>query len=168
MSISVRRLAPDDWQTWRDVRLAALADAPHAFGSSLAKEQAYEEADWRDWLQPDRGMKAVADAQATAVGLVGAWLPGDRDGAVELYSMWVQPSWRGRGFGDLLITEVLDWARAGNHKRVDLWVVDGNPTAERLYRRHGFRPTEEYQPHPGDPGVRERVMTLDLTALRPA
>jgi GNAT superfamily N-acetyltransferase len=163
MSISVRRLGPDDWQTWRDVRLAALAEAPHAFASSLAKEQGYDEAGWRDWLHPDRGMKAVAHAQMAAVGLIGAWLPEDRHGAVELYSMWVQPAWRGRGVGDLLVTEVLDWARACQHSRVDLWVIEANPTAERLYRRHGFRPTDEYQPHPGQPDVRERIMTRDLT-----
>ena len=163
MSISVRRLGPDDWQTWRDVRLAALAEAPHAFASSLAKEQGYDEAGWRDWLHLDRGMKAVADTQTATVGLVGAWLPEDRHGAVELYSMWVQPSWRGRGLGDLLVTEVLDWARERHHKRVDLWVVDGNPIAERLYQRHGFRLTEEYQPHPGNADTRERIMTRDLT-----
>jgi GNAT superfamily N-acetyltransferase len=164
MSVSVRRLGPDDWQTWRDVRLAALAEAPYAFASSLAKEQAYDEAGWRDWLQPDRGMKAVAHARTATVGVVGAWLPEDRHGAVELYSMWVQPAWRGRGVGDLLITEVLDWARERHHPRVDLWVVDANPTAERLYQRHGFRLTEESQPHPGNPHVLERIMTRDLTS----
>jgi GNAT superfamily N-acetyltransferase len=163
MSISVRRLGPDDWQTWRDTRLAALAEAPHAFASSLAKEEGYDEARWRDWLRPDRGMKAVAEAPTAAVGLIGAWLPEDRHGAVELYSMWVRPSWRGRGVGDLLIAEVLDWARERHHERVDLWVVDGNYVAERLYLRHGFRLTEEYQPHPLEPDARERAMTRDLT-----
>jgi GNAT superfamily N-acetyltransferase len=165
MSISVRRLGPDDWHTWRAVRLAALADAPHAFASSLAKEQRYDEADWRDWMRPDRGLKAVVDVQPEPAGLIGAWLPEDRQGAVELFSMWVAPSWRGRGVGDLLVSEVLEWARERRHERVELWVVDGNPIAERLYLRHGFRPTEEYQPHPSDPDVRERLLAHDL---RPA
>jgi GNAT superfamily N-acetyltransferase len=162
MSTSARRLGPDDWQIWRDVRLAALAEAPNAFASSLVKEQGYDEAAWRDWLHPDRGMKAVACADTAAVGLVGAWVPEDRHGAVELYSMWVQRSWRGRGVGDLLVTEVINWAREHNHKRVDLWIVDDNPTAGRLYQRHGFRATDEYQPYPNNPNLRERIMTREL------
>ncbi|MEV1286105.1 hypothetical protein [Micromonospora sp. NPDC049679] len=66
MGTCARRLGPDDWQTWRDVR---LAEAPRAFASSLAKEQGYDEAARRDWLHPDRGMKAVAFADSTAVSL---------------------------------------------------------------------------------------------------
>jgi GNAT superfamily N-acetyltransferase len=162
MSATVRRLVSDDWQLWREVRLAALADAPHAFASTLAKEQAYVEASWRNWLRRDRGMKAVAIAGTTAIGLVGAWLPETRQGAVELYSMWVQPLWRGRGVGDLLVTEVLDWARENHHKRIDLWVVEGNSAAETLYQRHGFRATDEHQPHPSQPDLRERVWTREL------
>jgi GNAT superfamily N-acetyltransferase len=162
MSVSVRRLGPDDWQTWRDVRLAALAEAPHAFASSLAKEQDYDEAGWRARLHPDAGLKAVADAETAAAGLVGAWLPEDRPGAVELFSMWVDPAWRGRGVGDVLIAEVIDWARECRHQRVDLWVVDGNSVAERLYHRHGFRPTGQQQPHPSDPAASERAMSRDL------
>lgn len=163
MSASVRRLGPDDWQAWRDVRLAALTEAPHAFASSLAKEQGYDEAAWRDWLHPDQGVKVVADVATTAVGLVGAWVPADRVGAVWLYSMWVRPSWRGRGVGDLLVREILAWAREHDHEQVDLWVVDGNLAAERLYRRHGFRTTDECQPYPNDPNVLEHVMTRRLS-----
>ncbi|WP_229075863.1 N-acetyltransferase [Actinoplanes sp. DH11] len=152
----MRRLGPDDWRTWRDMRLAALTDAPRAFGSSWAKEQGYAEADWRAWLAPARGLKVVAEHDA---GMVGAWVPADRGGAVELYTMWVRPEWRGRGVAGSLISEVLDWARAHDHPRVDLWVTGENAAAERLYRRHGFTMTAETQPHPAFDGLLEHLMT---------
>lgn len=162
MTISVRRLGADDWRTWRDVRLAALADAPDAFASSLARERDYDEAGWRERLDPDLGMKAVACADRHPVGLVGAWVPQSRPGAVELFSMWVDPSWRGRGVGDLLVTETVTWARENHHKHVELWVVDDNVASQRLYHRHGFRATGEDQPHPGNPGRRELRMAVDV------
>jgi GNAT superfamily N-acetyltransferase len=159
----MRRLGPDDWRTWRAVRLAALAESPRAFSSSLAREQGYAESDWRDRLGPARGLKAVADDDA---GLVGGWVPEDRGGAVELYSMWVRPEWRGKGVGDLLVDEVVAWATENGHPRVDLWVVDGNKVAERLYRRHGFEMTGERIPHPAYADVLELAMTLPLGQRR--
>ena len=37
--IEMRVPVPDDWRTWRALRLAALAEAPTAFGSQLADWQ---------------------------------------------------------------------------------------------------------------------------------
>ncbi|HTJ37450.1 MAG TPA: GNAT family N-acetyltransferase [Dactylosporangium sp.] len=157
----VRRLGPDDWRAWRDVRLAALADAPEAFGSSLERESAYTDEHWRAWLDPAKGLKAIA-GPGGAAGLIGVWTPPDR--AAELYSMWVAPQWRGRGVGDRLVAEAVAWAAERRLPHVDLWVVGDNDAAARLYRRHGFRDTGETQPHPRDAGVLERAMRLELTA----
>jgi ribosomal protein S18 acetylase RimI-like enzyme len=156
--VDVRQLGPDDWELWRDARLAALADSPSAFASTLEREQAYTEQRWREWLAPDRGLKALAGADGGVAGIVGVWVPEDRDGAGELFSMWVHPSWRGRGTGDRLVAEALAWARRQELKALDLWVVGDNAAAERFYTRHGFRRTGESQPYPPDPSVTEYVM----------
>jgi ribosomal protein S18 acetylase RimI-like enzyme len=45
--VVVRSLTADDWQQARAARLAALAEAPYAFSSTLAKEQAYGDDLWQ-------------------------------------------------------------------------------------------------------------------------
>jgi ribosomal protein S18 acetylase RimI-like enzyme len=45
--VLVRQLAADDWAELRAARLAALAEAPYAFASTLAREEAYDDALWR-------------------------------------------------------------------------------------------------------------------------
>lgn len=45
--IEVREITVDDWEVLRDVRLAALAEAPQAFGSTHAGEAAFTEEQWR-------------------------------------------------------------------------------------------------------------------------
>lgn len=164
MSVSVERLGPDDWRTWRDLRLAALADAPEVFPDDLAQARRHDEAAWRERLDPGSGVWAVARAGGEPVGQVGGWLP---FGAVPmLVALWVRPEWRGRGVGDVLVAEVLDWARERGCEQVDLWVLEGNEPARQLYQRHGFAAVEEHMPRPDRPRAREQRMVCRL-ALQP-
>lgn len=60
-----------------------------------------------------------------------------------MISLWVGPSGRGQGIGDLLVREVARWARRTGAELLRLAVVPGNGAAIGLYRRNGFEPTEE-------------------------
>ena len=46
MDVDVRRIRPDEWPRQRALRLRALADAPMAFGSTLADESAFADEVW--------------------------------------------------------------------------------------------------------------------------
>jgi GNAT superfamily N-acetyltransferase len=155
------RLTPDDWQAYRALRLAALADAPEAFGSTLAKERGLDEAAWRAKL--GYRVQFVARQGGAAVGTAGGERCGDVAGAALLVFMWVAPGMRGCGVGDVLVRTVLEWARAQGLDPVRAWVTEGNLPAERLYARHGFVRTGERQP------IREEDPTrLELAMSRPA
>src|SRR5262245_53778043 len=121
----VRRMVPDDWAIWREARLASLADAPHVFGSTLALEEQFDEADWRLRLRPENGMAAVAFVDDHAVGLIGAYVGEDANDPV-LVAAWVHADARGHGVGDALVAEVLAWSRENGYEQVYLRVADGN------------------------------------------
>ncbi len=134
--VTIRRLSVEDWPTWRELRLAALGEAPYAFGSKLADWQGDgDRAErWRDRLLA-AGINAIAELDGVAAGMVSGVASGAE---VELISLWVAPRARGHAVGDALVQAVLDWARAQGAASVALEVREGNAHAEALYRRHGF------------------------------
>jgi ribosomal protein S18 acetylase RimI-like enzyme len=156
--METRRLTADDWRTYRDVRLAALADAPHAYGSTLAREQAFEEAEWRRRL--DTGLCVIGLRDGGCAGMVGMYLS-DEDTPM-LIAIWVHPDHRGHGVGDALVREVLAWAAENSWSSVVLRVAEGNDAARRLFVRHGFTPTGEHAPLESDPGVRTEILSRAL------
>ncbi|MGG2464310.1 GNAT family N-acetyltransferase [Streptomyces sp. RGM 3693] len=155
-TISVRPLSAEDWALYRAVRLAALADAPEAFGSTLKQEQAFTDDRWRERLT--RRNQFVAQDGAEVCGLIGIVPVGP--GLAELVSMWVRPDARGRRVGDHLVLEALRWTSDQGFPRVELWVAQGNDPAERLYARHGFQRTGLVQP------VREGEPALEFAMAR--
>jgi ribosomal protein S18 acetylase RimI-like enzyme len=147
--VVVRRVEAADWAALRSVRLAALADAPQAFGSTAVHEQAFAEAEWH--RQASTGLPTfIAWRADEPVGLVTVFhrqQDGDRspaDGSpVEwhLVSMWVSPGMRGTGCASQLVAAAVTTARAESADQLTLWVADGNTRARAFYRRVGFRPT---------------------------
>jgi GNAT superfamily N-acetyltransferase len=136
--IVVRVLTVDDWSEWRVLRLAALRDAPQAFGSKLADWQGEGDSErrWRGRLDGVL-LNLLADLDGSPAGMVSGMLP-DHDGTVGLISMWVAPVARGRGVGDALVGAVVRWAKERRASRIALRVAEGNHYAMALYRRHGF------------------------------
>jgi GNAT superfamily N-acetyltransferase len=143
----LRRLAPADWAAFREIRLAALRDAPEAFGSTQAEAQTLEEQEWRRRLE--QRAVFIAEVASQRVGLA-AGIGADQPGEAELISMWVTPAWRGQGVGDRLVEAVLSWAAGEGFTSVRLWVAQGNARAERLYARLGFAATGRLQPMGGE------------------
>ena len=145
--IRFRQLAEEDWEVFREVRLAALLDAPNAFSSSYKREVAADEDNWRKRLG-DRA-QFVAELDGKVVGTAGG-IASDVTSAA-LISMWVAPRARGQGAAQGLVHQVLDWAKREGFHAVCLWVTDGNAAAETLYARCGFTRTGATQPvHSGE------------------
>ncbi len=136
--VELRRIGPDDWLLWREIRLAALGEAPYAFSSTLSewRGKGDTEARWRSRLEAVP-FNLIAVQAGSGVGQVsGTAVDARRE--VELISLWAAPEVRGRGIGAALIGGVVTWASEHRAKAVVLSVKRGNAAAIAAYERAGF------------------------------
>ena len=137
----LRRLGPEDWRAFRDVRLAALRDSAGAFFRSLAEEEAQPEAYWRELLALDTAaLFGVFDGEAL-VGITGVFT--DRDDpsgrTAALGMTWLAPVHRGRGVGHRFYAARLAWAREHGFARVAVGHRASNEPSRRTMLAAGFR-----------------------------
>ena len=144
---------------FRKIRLAALQEAPYAFGSTYEAEVGASEESWRHRLS--ERARFVAEVGGQVVGTVAAG-PGELDGAAALTALWVDPGFRSQGVGTALVEAVVDWAKSQGYGQVLLWVTEMNEKAQSLYERHGFARTGRViEVRPSEPTV-EYEMTKVL------
>lgn len=154
----VRRAQPAQWQVYREVRLAALAEAPYAFMSTLERERGFGDQVWQDRLAAGPAVSFLAWRAGEAVGTATGKPdnPGDEfavPGAWQLVGMWVSPAVRGSGVAGHLVAAVADHVRAAGACALTLWVTEVNDRARAFYARTGFAPTGARQvvrPHEPD------------------
>jgi ribosomal protein S18 acetylase RimI-like enzyme len=162
--ISVRALGEEDWEQFRDIRLAALQDSPEAFVATYAQEAALDEQVWRERMR--RARRLVAERDGTPVGVVSLGtgdLEHPRTG--ELFGLWVAPEGRGGGVAWKLVEAGAAQALADGHKNLGYWVGTDNGPAVAFASSFGFRPTGIRRPmrvtSEAD-GAEEIVMVLPL------
>ena len=166
--VRVVRVGEDTWRTYRDVRLAMLADSPRSFGSTLAETSRRSDEDWRAFATTAWLWLAYAGPSASArpsidgaVGSIGMYPdPELPSGTTYLVGMWVHPEHRGTGVADALVREVVDTAYAEGFDRVLLDVADENGRAVRFYLRLGFTPTGVTGRIPWDESITETQLEL--------
>ena len=159
--LAVLPVTEDDWRDLKEIRLAALAEAPGAFGSTLRREQDLTEAHWRTWARSAEMF--IARAGGSPVGMA-AGVPGRSDAERKLVAMWVDPGWRGREVAGRLMSAVIGWAGSEGAARVTLWVAQGNDSARRFYAGRGFVFTGNSKPLPSNPVRCIDEMVLDLSS----
>ncbi|ALK95028.1 hypothetical protein AB595_26235 [Massilia sp. WF1] len=165
----IRRFAPQEWPAYRALRLRSLVDAPNAFGSSYAAEEAWAQELWMARLTAAQvsGRDCPLVAESTApdailLGLVWAKCDAADAGIVNLFQMWVAPETRGRGVAAALLDEAVAWARTIGAHTVQLGVVCDNQPAIQLYVRKGFRKVGEPEPIRPGSALLEQTMLLSV------
>jgi GNAT superfamily N-acetyltransferase len=141
--VSVRHVVAGEHQRLREIRLAALAADPDAFGSTYAREAAQPIDIWRELaVESERGTTRrtfVAEhGDGRWLGLAVARLDDRTPGSSTLTAMWVTPDGRGRGLAGALCAACADWAAERGCLEITLSVVTANEGAQRAYVAAGF------------------------------
>jgi ribosomal protein S18 acetylase RimI-like enzyme len=160
--IAIAPITPLNTFLFKAVRLRALQDAPHAFGSTYAKESQLTDSDWIQRVERwngESGAGFLAMDEDTGCGISGSFLDQNDAKRAQLIAMWTAPTHRQRGIGRLLVDEVLKWARGRNARILQLMVTSNNEPAMHFYQRLGFAPTGRTEPYPNDPTVIEYEMS---------
>jgi ribosomal protein S18 acetylase RimI-like enzyme len=153
----VRHTTEEDWQTLKDIRLAALLDAPTAFGVTHASAAANSDAQWRE-RAANRGQAQflLAFVDGVAAGLVGGVVSPAFE--FNLIAMWVKPEYRGSDVAAGLVDSIKARAVAQGHSRVVLDVSPDNRRAAAFYRRQGFAFLPEWEPLASHPEIKVQKM----------
>lgn len=161
--IAVRNLSEQDWQDYRETRLAALRESPEAFVATLEQEQDYPEERWRERM--NRARRLLAESDGAAVGVVSIGVLDDAENTAELFGLWVDPNWRGRGVAAKLVTAGAAEAAQDGFGQLAYWVGTDNGRGVAFASGFGFRPTGRRRPmrvQNGDGDEEEIAMVLAL------
>ena len=139
----IRRLTPADAAVFQAFRLAALRDAPTAFGSSFQEEKDFPASviEGRLALKADRGPFGAFQGEEM-VGLVALGRENLKNLAHKalIWGMYVKPECRGKGAARSLMREALSLAHSVPElKQVNLCANARNLAAIRLYESLGFK-----------------------------
>lgn len=161
--IAIRRLAPEDWQANRAIRLEALAECPGNYFTSLAEAEARTEQDWRAMLDnPRLAIFGLFDG-AMLAGLTAIHVADeDPAGKTAGFAMsYIRPAWRGQGHAAALHKTRLDWAREKGMTRVIVSHRASNTPSRKAIERNGFIRTGA-TPHRWPDGVEEDNVEYEL------
>jgi ribosomal protein S18 acetylase RimI-like enzyme len=146
-SLTVRRIAAGQGDTYRELRTASLREAPYAFGETLEEVLLADAATFEETA----GSHAVSDVSTTFIlyteghpaGLVCAFSEAVPPCRAFVCELWVAPAVRHLHGGELLVNTASAWLAEQGACEVHAWVADANRNARRFYERLGFTPAGE-------------------------
>ncbi|HSJ87385.1 MAG TPA: GNAT family N-acetyltransferase [Anaerolineales bacterium] len=94
--------------------------------------------------------------------MIGSLLLMDRGNAAQLRYFLIEPEYRGMGLGAKLLTLYMDFLRECGYRKSYLWTTDELDKAASLYKRFGFKLTEEKESTSFGKRLREQRYDLIL------
>jgi len=162
MSIEVITATINDVDRLRALRLAALHDAPSAFGAKYDDEIKKPVLEWQERLKNTTWCFVVADG--VDIGLLAVdRADKDRNSDCWLSSWWISEEFRGGGIPKLMLNWVEGLCAESNWKKVGLGVWPENLRAIAAYKKLGFTQADKPLPSRSIPGLMYLAMYYEIT-----
>jgi GNAT superfamily N-acetyltransferase len=144
--LTVHRIAANQGATLRELRSAALREAPYAFEETL-EEALDEQTETFDAMAARHSASDVSTSfilytEGHPAGLIAAYFDHERKAFV--CALWVAPAVRHLRGGELLVNTASEWLAEHGATEVNAWITDANLNAMRFYERLGFGPTGDH------------------------
>lgn len=150
-NLKIIKLPLDRWREYKALRLLAIKNAPTAFATSYEEAIVESDENWQTYLKEgNEGKKSYllfAEIGDKLVGMVGAIKNTNKKQlhTASIIAVFVDPDYRGRGLGKLLIQSILKNLKEDLPIiKVDLDVNTQNKDAIRLYESCGFKVVGTY------------------------
>ena len=138
----IKRIHKEQWETYRNIRLAALQEAPYAFTTTYASAVARTPASWRAQAEAfsdgtDQCL-LIAYVDHVAIALCAFYRDNTHSHVGEIVEVWVASDYRGTSVAKDLIDAMIQWACSTNTTLIRLDVKKENRRAIGFYQNYGF------------------------------
>jgi DNA-binding MarR family transcriptional regulator/GNAT superfamily N-acetyltransferase len=141
----------------RPHRIGDMGWVVYSEGLGYAKQFGWDEsfealvakiaADFIKNYDPSRERCWIAEIDGLHVGHIFLVKHPSEPDTARLRLLYVEPSARGLGLGETLVTECIRFARSAGYRKVVLWTQSILAAAHRIYQRAGFRLVKEEAHH---------------------
>jgi DNA-binding MarR family transcriptional regulator/GNAT superfamily N-acetyltransferase len=148
----------------------------HREGALYAQEYGFDEtfealvarivADFLTGFDPRRERCWIAEVDGQNVGHVFLVKHPSEPSTARLRLLLVEPSARGLHLGSALVEECVNFARSAGYSKITLWTQSILVAAHRIYKKAGFRLTDEQSNRKFGQDLVSQTWELDLTVPR--
>jgi RimJ/RimL family protein N-acetyltransferase len=138
MATTVRRLTPEEAESFRDVRLEGVRLQDREFRFSTEDELAIPMSALRARMETDFIVGAFVGDELVGIGGLTRQAGSKLSHRALLWGMYIKAAHRRSGLSDTMMQTLLDFAEQSEIESVILTVVSHNEVASRFYSRWGF------------------------------
>ena len=137
MQIPVSIARPEDWPVVKNIMLEAMKEEPEAIGSPYEEWSKLPDTRWQKDLTNERKFFVIAKEEEKPIGIAAATQENRNDW--NLYSVYMNDKFRGKGISTKILKEVLDEISKRHGETINLSVGVRQEEAVGLYKKFGFK-----------------------------